>query len=150
MSSRNKWEAYDYWYSSDKLFVTVESADIIVSVSGLPVSIQTLAQAGWTCRIRHNAYGGRTRITFHGPDGKSTILFRLDSGYRQITALEIFELLTKDQGVGTFIPKVIPSGATDQQLLDQVDRNIKRRLKARPRTRPAATVIERAMKFAAA
>jgi hypothetical protein len=160
MSYRNNWidSNYDNHFSSLRLLDLTESADITLNISGLPVSLRGMAQAGWYCRIRYNKYGGRNRFSFYSKDGRSTITFRIAGRWYpalsrfvrtdgEYTEPELFCVL--GEGNATSLPAPIPNGATDEELLAALNRNIKRRLKSR---KPAVKkpVIEKAVAFAAA
>jgi hypothetical protein len=156
----DSWELNQSFYSADKLSNLVQDGDIVLSVSGFPVSILEMARAGWTCNIKYNKYGGRTRFMFRSKDGRSGITFRISgrwypalgilvSGGAQYTERELFRHIA--DGVLTSIPAPIPSAATDEELLEALNRNIKRRLALRRKPKSSASsVLERAEKFVAA
>jgi hypothetical protein len=167
MYSLNSWidSSYDGFYSDRQLLEIAGSTDVVLTISGVPIPISQLAYAGWTCRVRHNKYGGRSKFSFSSKDGRSTITFRISGRWYpglgtfhrkegSYTERGMFKLLVDSadverQGILTSVPTPVPSSATDQELLDALQRNIKRRLKLRKKPTKRA-VIERAIALSAA
>lgn len=137
-----------YIYSSNQL-KSIVGTGITIRVSGLPIDIKNLAESGWNCRIVYNRFGGRTRIAFRGNDGRSIINFRIDRKYHPNLTLpiDLFRAIDAD-GVMTSNSRPIPAALTDEELLTQVQCNIKNRLKRRLHKKKSKNIIERAVAFA--
>ena len=143
-----RWENDEFFYTPNHLVSLLGAADdIVLPVSSLPVSLRELAAAGWTCKVRHNRYGGRTHISFRGPDNRSVITFRIAGKYRGYAITELLRLISVP-GVMTSVSQAIKTLPTDEELLNQVHANITTRLKAKPRKRKAP-VLEKMLAFAA-
>lgn len=127
-----------------------KSGDITINVSGLEVNLSDLASAGWTCRVIHSIYGGRSKVSFYGKDNRSTISFRLPGHHRSKSDYELMQYLT--EATFNVLPKVITKEHTDLELLEQVERRITKRLKARPKKKvaPKPEVMQKLMVMGAA
>lgn len=116
-----------FTFNPEQLAEQVAKEDVVLSVSGLPVNIRDLATAGWWCRITHNIYGGRTKVSFYAKSGHSTILFRLSlpKVSRSLPPLEVFKLIS--EGSFNSTPKAIPRETTDAELLERLQANMRKR-----------------------
>src|ERR1035437_1084330 len=121
---------YQLQFTSSELLNLV-GLDIVLHVGGLPISILNLAKSGWSCKITHNRYGGRSRISFTSQDNRSIIAFRIAGSYRRLDPIQLFEFISQEScGTWTANTRPIPAAATDLELLGQVNKNINRRLTA--------------------
>lgn len=140
MSHRTDREIYSYG-SARLMEIVEETDDFDFSVSGINMNVRELANAGWSCRIAKNPYGGRIKVSFFGKDKKSILTFRLPRYVCHTDPRETFKYL--HEGTLTQLPKNI-TVYEDQDLLEQVERNIKDRLKfknmGRPKKRAKSTV----------
>jgi hypothetical protein len=127
---------------------------ITLYVSGLPILVRDLANAGWTCRIVHSRHGGRSRISFYSADRRSIITFRTPGSVRHFSDQALLDWISDELNGGVMTPgiitvntKPIPAPQTDEELLCQVTDRINRRLanrKKHPR-KIDKTVVERAI-----
>ena len=132
MSYRNDREVY--LYGPKRLMEMVEEVeDFDFHVSGILMNVRELADAGWSCRIYKCPYGGRIKVTFIGTDKKSVITFRLPRYINHLDPRQVFKVL--HDGTLSQMPKNI-SVYEDQELLEQVERNIKERIKFNNMGRP--------------
>lgn len=133
-------EQHVRYYAPDefKALLGLDPSCITLNVSGLQMSADDLAKAGWSCKIVHNIYGGRSKVSFFSADKRSTISFRLPGKYIHKPDHELLRIL----GEGTFntVPKILNKPMSDEEMLKQVEANIKKRLKAKakPKTRTVA------------
>ena len=150
-------------YDASQLQELVHRRDIMVNVGGIDIHVEDLAKAGWTCRITYNIYGGRTKVVFKSGDQRSSMVFRVDRTRTQyLSAKNDFELLKRiSEGTLNIVPKVlvqqkvvekqvevvkevITEEATDLELLNRVNENIKKRLAGRLKKttpKPAASMV---------
>lgn len=163
----SKAEQHTRWYNSIALYEMVHNSQIVLNFGGLHYLAEDLAKAGWTCRITYNPYGGRTKVVFNSADRRSTLCFRVDRSKQDFKSND--HALLKRLGEGTFniVPKilvtekviqkevvtevvkeVITEEASDFELLDRVNQNIQKRLKARPKRKAVPTEVPQVMKAA--
>ena len=128
---------YSRSYNSEAFKNLLNDRPVMVYVGGLSVRLGDMADAGWSLRIIHNKYGGRSKVSLTSQDNRSMIMFRVPGMYRNdINADHDFNLLRLvGKGSLTSIPKPLEKEKTDQELLEQVDANIRQRLQERPKKR---------------
>jgi hypothetical protein len=135
-------EQHVRYYAPDefKALLGLEPSCISLNVSGLEMLADDLAKAGWSCKIVHNLYGGRSKVSFFSADKRSTISFRLPGKYIHKPDHELLRIL----GEGTFntVPKILNKQMSDEEMLKQVEANIKKRLKAKAKPKPRAAAAE--------
>ena len=129
----------DYKYYSSKEILEIVPANYTISVGGLPINIHDLARSQWTARTVRNKYGGRSRLQFMSTDKKSVILVRVSlprlHASDLLSVIERIKMPFSQANVTlTSNPSVVQNEMTEAQIMAYVERQIRSRIPAKPKT----------------